>query len=67
MTHPLNLESPILLFIQVSQIVGDKGLNLLINNAGYKESDLRDLETVTEEQMVKHFRVNCIAPLLLTR
>ena len=52
---------------RLDTLVGDSGLNLLINNAGYKESDLRDLETVTEEQMVKHFRVNCIAPLLLTR
>ena len=52
---------------RLDTLVGDSGLNLLINNAGYKESELRDLETVTEEQMVKHFRVNCIAPLLLTR
>ena len=52
---------------QLEKLVGKSGLNLVINNAGYKESELRDLDTVTEEQMVKHFRVNCVAPLLLTR
>jgi len=52
---------------QLEKLFGNSGLNLLINNAGYKESELRDLESVTEELMVKHFRVNCVAPLLLTR
>ena len=52
---------------QLEKLVGSSGLNLLINNAGYKESELRDLDTVTEELMVKNFRVNCVAPLLLTR
>ena len=55
------------LVLQLEKLVGNSGLNLLINNAGYKESELRDLDTVTEDQMVKHFRVNCVAPLLLTR
>ena len=52
---------------QLEKLVGNFGLNLLINNAGYKESELRDLESVTEELMVKHFKVNCVAPLILTR
>ena len=52
---------------QLEKLFGTSGLNLLINNAGYKESELRDLDSVTEEQMVKHFRVNCVAPLLLSR
>ena len=55
------------LISRLEHLVGQSGLNLLINNAGYKESELRDLDTVTEEQMVEHFRVNCVAPLLLTR
>ena len=55
------------LISRLEHLVGQGGLNLLINNAGYKESELRDLDTVTEEQMVEHFRVNCVAPLLLTR
>ena len=52
---------------QLEKLVGNSGLNLLINNAGFKESELRDLDSVTEELMVKHFKVNCVAPLLLTR
>ena len=52
---------------QIEKLVGNFGLNLLINNAGYKESELRDLDSVTEELMVKHFTINCVAPLLLTR
>ena len=52
---------------QVSELVGAKGLNLLINNAGYKSSELKDLATVTPEDMVEHFQINCVAPLFLTR
>ena len=55
------------LISRLEHLVGQGGLNLLVNNAGYKESEPRDLDTVTEEQMVEHFRVNCVAPLLLTR
>jgi len=51
---------------QVSQIVGDRGLNLVINNAGLLPQN-RDLESVTPEDMRNAFEVNCVAPLFLTK
>jgi NAD(P)-dependent dehydrogenase (short-subunit alcohol dehydrogenase family) len=51
---------------KVEDIVGDGGLNLLINNAGLLPPN-RDLVTVTPEAMRAAYEVNCIAPLFLTR
>lgn len=51
---------------KVSQIVGDKGLNLLINNAGLLPQN-RDLDAVTPEDMMNAFEVNCVAPLFLSK
>lgn len=52
---------------QVSGIVGpEKGLNLLINNAGFMAEN-RDLNSITAEEMIESYEVNCIAPLFLTR
>eukprot|EP00088_Acartia_fossae_P033404 TRINITY_DN3419_c0_g1_i3.p1 TRINITY_DN3419_c0_g1~~TRINITY_DN3419_c0_g1_i3.p1 ORF type:complete len:250 (-),score=76.87 TRINITY_DN3419_c0_g1_i3:574-1323(-) len=51
---------------KVGDIVGDEGLNLLINNAGLLPTN-RDLASVTPEAMRDAFEVNCIAPLFLTR
>lgn len=50
---------------QVSDVVGDAGLNLLINNAGIMFRD--SLENVTRENMVETFEVNVVAPLLFTK
>ena len=55
------------LVARVAEVVGEDGLNLLINNAGCNTSQLGDLQLVTEEQMVETFRTNCSAPLLLSR
>ncbi|CAG2178992.1 unnamed protein product, partial [Oppiella nova] len=50
---------------QVEAIVGDQGLDTLINNAGIA---LRDgLDSVTAEVMLKNFEVNSVAPLMLTK
>jgi len=51
---------------QVSQIVGENGLNLLINNAGLLPQN-RDLDAVTPEDMMNAFEVNCVAPLFLSK
>ena len=53
------------LVAKVQAIVGEEGLNLLINNAGMFER--LDLESVTPEGMTQHFQTNCVAPLFLTR
>ena len=49
---------------EIESKLAGKGLNLLINNAGIITRGLYD---VTEEEMIKHFRTNCIGPLLIAR
>lgn len=51
---------------EVSSIVGDSGLNLLINNAGIAPRSTR-IGFVTPEQMTETFAVNVTAPLMLTK
>jgi len=51
---------------KVNDVVGDEGLNLLINNAGLLPQN-RDLESVTPEAMRQAYEVNCIAPLFLSK
>jgi len=50
---------------QVSSIVGDKGLNWLINNAGILVPV--NFETATPEQMIENFEVNAVTPLMVSR
>jgi len=51
---------------KVSDIVGEEGLNMLINNAGVLPQN-RDLQVVTPEDMREAFETNCIAPLFLSK
>lgn len=51
---------------EVSSIVGDMGLNLLINNAGVSPRSTR-INFVSSEQMAETFAVNTISPLMLTK
>ena len=52
---------------EVESIVGtENGLNLLINNAGFLPPQ-KSLEQLTPEAMVEAYKINCIAPILLTR
>jgi len=51
---------------QVDKIVGENGLNLLINNAGLLPSP-SNLNSVTPEDMMAAFDVNCVAPLFISR
>ena len=50
---------------QVEAIVGDQGLDTLINNAGICLFKL--LDEVTAEDMMNVFEVNSVAPLMLTK
>ena len=55
------------ILFQVEGIVGqEKGLNLLINNAGILPAPA-PLADLTAESMREGFEVNCLAPLFLTR
>jgi len=51
---------------QVDAIVGEDGLNLLINNAGLLPAN-RALDVVNPEDMMNAYKVNCAAPLFITR
>jgi len=50
----------------VNGLLSDKGLNILINNAGVSPKSTR-INMVTEKQMVETFTCNVVAPLLLTK
>ena len=47
-------------------IIGDQGLNILVNNAGVAPKSTR-INLVTEQQMTDTFACNVVAPLLLTK
>lgn len=51
---------------QVSDLVGDHGLNLLINNAGISPKSTR-INMVKWNQMTDTFITNTVAPLILTK
>ncbi|CAG2110865.1 unnamed protein product [Medioppia subpectinata] len=50
---------------QVADIVGDRGLDTLINNAGIFL--WKNLDETTAEHMVTNFEVNSVGPLMLTK
>ncbi|KAG8178602.1 hypothetical protein JTE90_022393 [Oedothorax gibbosus] len=50
---------------QVEQVVGDRGLNLLINNAGVLE--ILEFPNLTFESMEFMFRTNTAAPVIVTQ
>ena len=52
--------------IAVGSIVGDEGLNVLVNNAATLKEET-SLEKVTIDDMMKHFRINSVGPMLMTQ
>ncbi|XP_060529232.1 C-signal isoform X2 [Cylas formicarius] len=51
---------------EVERIVGDNGLNVLFNNAGYSPKSTR-INFVKADQLTLTFAVNVAAPILLTK
>lgn len=51
---------------QVSNIVKDKGLNVLFNNAGISSKFTR-IGLVKSEDLLNHFKINTIGPIMLTQ
>ncbi|XP_052759062.1 C-factor [Galleria mellonella] len=52
--------------LQISRVVGDNGLNLLINNAGVTTKYTK-INLVKPEQLLENLAVNTIAPIILTK
>ncbi|KAK9496986.1 hypothetical protein O3M35_012786 [Rhynocoris fuscipes] len=50
----------------VSNIVQNNGLNLLVNNAGISHKFLR-IGSLQAEPMMEEFAINCVAPLMLSK
>lgn len=51
---------------EVSKVVGEKGLNLLINNAGVT-TKFTKINMVKPEQLLHNLTVNTVAPIILTK
>lgn len=53
----------------IQGVVGEQGLNLVINNSGLNQSSARHLTLpeLTKDAMVDHFVVNTVAPVLLSQ
>jgi len=52
---------------EVKGIVGDRGLNLLINNAGINIKNGSDLRNTTRASLQQHFDVNTTSPIILAQ
>uniref|UniRef100_A0A023F2E8 Putative short-chain dehydrogenase n=1 Tax=Triatoma infestans TaxID=30076 RepID=A0A023F2E8_TRIIF len=50
----------------VSKIVKDEGLNVLINNAGISHKFLR-IGLIKPEPMIEAFTVNCVSPIIMAK
>ncbi|CAH2074696.1 unnamed protein product, partial [Iphiclides podalirius] len=51
---------------QIHQLLGNQGLNVLVNNAGVS-TKFTKLSLVKEEQLLENFTVNTVAPIMLTK
>ena len=53
----------------VDSLVGETGLNLMVNNSGINTSAARhmDLTNITSEALMEHLSVNSIAPVMLCK
>ena len=53
-------------YATVKQHLKGEGLNVLINNAGRLERELK-IEDVSAERMMGHFQVNTVAPAMIIK
>lgn len=60
-----NFDSVPLLVEQITNIVGDKGLNLVINNAGIFTH--AGFEDTSHETMIEHYKVLVAGPFALVK
>jgi len=52
---------------QARKLLGDKGLNLLVNNAGMLDESKSKLEDLTSQIFLTHYHTNSVAPLMITK
>jgi Dehydrogenases with different specificities (related to short-chain alcohol dehydrogenases) len=50
----------------VESIVGDEGLNVLINNAGIHRK-VTSINDITAENLMSQFLTNTVGPIMLTK
>lgn len=49
----------------IKSVVGDSGLNMLVNVAGIQ--NFPTLEEIKAEELISNYMVNTVAPILLTK
>lgn len=54
---------------EVAKIVGESGLDILINNAGIllPKNKNNSIDDIKKDDMMETYKINAVAPLLLTR
>ena len=52
---------------KIKSVVNEKGLHLLVNNAGVVNYEHSKLENVTAESLMSTFNVNTVGPAMMTK